>query len=109
MIRPRQFIYFLHDSAGEVLYVGRSQDVATRIRSHYYEASNPDITQSHRKALWLMDVRRVSMTGPLAWDAAVAEERRLIEDMQPHGNIRLTSRDPNKRVGGYRRALRAAS
>ena len=93
------FVYFLMDEAGEVLYVGRSQNVARRLLGHLSDASSPDTTQAPRKALWLGDVRSVSMIGPFTWAEAVAEERRQIETVQPFGNIRCTTRDRQTRVG----------
>lgn len=91
-VAQRYFLYVLSDAKGEVLYVGRSADVAARLRNHYYEASNPDTTQSLPKALWLMDVRRVDMAGPFTWDEAVTRERHLIEQEQPPGNVVHTRR-----------------
>lgn len=107
----RFFVYFLSDDAGEVIYVGRSRDVAMRLRAHYCDASNPDITQSERKALWLMDVRSVDVIGPFTWNGAVAEERRHIKRLEPYGNIQHTRRNPALIANGVRRArvLKAAS
>jgi excinuclease UvrABC nuclease subunit len=105
----RYYVYFLSDAAGAVIYVGRSQNVAKRLIGHYSDASNPDTVEAPRKALWLMDVRTVSMIGPFAWDQAVAEERRHIEQLQPFGNISATKRDPKTRCNGRTRVLRSAA
>lgn len=104
----RYYVYVLSDANGDVLYVGRSQNVAQRLSQHYYDASNPDTMQSLPKALWLMDVRQVDMAGPFTWDEAVTRERRLIEDEQPPGNTVHTRR--NKAVLASRaRVLKVAS
>ena len=100
----RYFVYTLRDDSGAALYVGRSCNVANRIRGHVSEARHQYSETSVRKALWLVDVRSVTMTGPYAWDEAVMEERRQIELAQPPGNICLTTRDPRPAV-----ALRSAS
>lgn len=84
----RHFVYRLHDASGSVLYVGRSCNVAQRIRAHMSEACL-DSTKAIRKALWLGDVRTVSMFGPFGWDDAVREERAEIERLQPHGNLQF--------------------
>lgn len=76
------FIYSLDDAAGVPIYVGRSVNVAARIRGHDYEAR----TVAPYKAEWLPDVRGVSMTGPYTYDQAVREERRQIKTLGPRGN-----------------------
>lgn len=95
----RYFVYRLHDELGQVLYVGRSCNVANRIRAHYSDAQRQFSEDSARKALWFSDVRSVSMFGPFTWDEAVAAERREIETCQPTGNRMFTKRDhvPSRR------------
>lgn len=88
----RYFVYRLHDTDGVPVYVGRSCDVANRIRSHHSDASSA-YPEARRKAEWLFDVRSVSMFGPFTWDQAVREERAEIERLQPRGNRGLTARD----------------
>jgi excinuclease UvrABC nuclease subunit len=78
----RHFVYRLHGADGDVIYVGRSCEVAKRIRAHKYAGK-----------AWLTDVRSVSMFGPMSWDEAVAAERREIARLQPPGNVALTVRD----------------
>lgn len=77
------YVYRLHGAGGEVIYVGRSVDVALRIRKH----------NSFPRKPWIEDVRSVSMFGPLSRDEAIAAERREISRLQPPGNIALTVRD----------------
>lgn len=104
----RYFVYVLSGAAGDVLYVGRSRNVASRLAAHYYEASNPDTTQAPRKALWLMDVRTVDMAGPFTWDEAVTRERRLIKEEQPPGNVVHTAR-AKAAIASRARVLKVAS
>lgn len=91
----RYFVYQLLGADGTPIYIGRSCNVAARIRSHVSDAERQfgDSSAAVRKALWIMDVRSVSMVGPFAWAEAVKEERRQIELEQPWGNIDLTARD----------------
>lgn len=93
----RFFVYFLSDEAGEVLYIGRSVNVANRLRGHLSDASNPDTKEAPRKAMWFADVRKVDVIGPFDWAEAVAQERQIIEDRQPFGNIALTGRMTRER------------
>lgn len=86
----RNFIYRLHDAEGTVLYVGRSCNVAHRIRAHVSEACHEG-PKALRKALWLGDVRSVSMFGPFSWDDAVREERAEIERLMPYGNVQFVA------------------
>lgn len=88
----RFFVYFLSAADGELLYIGRSCKPVQRLRNHIAEASSPDTMEATRKALWLMDVRRVAMIGPFHYAEAAIRERELIRFAQPHGNLRYTQR-----------------
>lgn len=77
------FVYRLHGAASEVIYVGRSVNVARRIAKHNTFPRKP----------WIEDVRSVSMFGPLSREGAIAAERREIARLQPSGNVALTARD----------------
>jgi predicted GIY-YIG superfamily endonuclease len=69
----RYFVYTLSDAAGAPVYIGRSCNVAQRIRAH----ASTD---------WIADVRDVSMVGPFTWDEACAEEYRQIRAKLPREN-----------------------
>lgn len=88
----RHFVYYLGDENGEVVYVGRSRNVAGRIQKHHYHATTRDPRYGDKT--WLFDVRSVSMQGPMTWEQAIATERAEIERLQPRGNFKLTKRDP---------------
>lgn len=99
---PRYFVYRLHDAAGRILYIGRSCNVAGRIKSHAEDARKP----------WMKDARRVSMVGPFNWQGAVDTERDEIETHQPVGNIAHTERDHRRAVAdrvAWRRQKATAS
>lgn len=91
----RYFVYRLADETGAAVYIGRSCDVRNRIKAH-------------GDTEWIQQVRSVSLVGPLAWDAAVAEERRQIEREQPWANKDLTARD-RRPMTASRSAANAAS
>lgn len=93
----RYFVYTLSDACGVPVYIGRSCNVAARLRGHHSNATHSDELTRARTA-WLFDVRSVSMVGPFTWDEAVAEERRQIEVEQPRGNTSLTARDHRRHV-----------
>lgn len=103
----RYFVYTLTDEGGTPVYIGRSCNVAARLRAHHSNATHPH-SPTRARAAWLFDVRGVSMVGPFTWDGAVAEERRQIERSQPRGNISLTARDhrPGVAVRSASRAVR---
>jgi predicted GIY-YIG superfamily endonuclease len=84
----RYFVYTLADEAGAPLYVGRSCDVASRIKAHIADAAHSPYgpRDSAFKASWVFDIRSVTMNGPYTWDGAVAEERRQIKSKLPRGN-----------------------
>lgn len=96
------FVYTLSDARGVPLYVGRSCDVAGRIKAHYRESTIQRGGKASFKSTWVPDVRSVSMDGPFVWDEAVAEERRQIKAKRPRGNqmhnLAPTSADPYEKV-----------
>lgn len=85
----RYMVYRLHDGDGRVLYVGRSCNVAQRIKAHVADAVRGYATDG-LKARWMPSVRRVSMVGPFTWDEACRVERDEIEAHQPLGNRMFT-------------------
>lgn len=97
----KYFIYFLLDGDGVPVYIGRSCNVAARIRAHHATIAHPGM----RSAIWLHECCSVTMIGPFSWDEAVARERVEIEQWQPRGNRALTARD--HRPGVARRSARA--
>jgi hypothetical protein len=84
----KYFVYTLSDADGVPVYVGRSNNVAARIRAHFSAAicSPRGDEDTAFMASWVRDVRSVSMVGPFVWDEVVAEERRQIKAKMPRGN-----------------------
>ena len=96
----RHFVYYLSDESGDVVYVGRSKNVAKRIEQHHYHASTGDRRYGDKS--WLFDARDVSMVGPMSWENAIKTERAEIERLQPRGNVKLTKRDKYVRANRER-------
>lgn len=80
----RYFVYQLRDEQGTPIYVGRSCDVAARLRSHYSKLTHR--FENTPRPTWLVDARSVAMVGPYTWDEACRVERAQIEAYQPRGN-----------------------
>jgi len=87
-ISNRVFMYTLFDGDGDVLYVGRSSNVANRLRQHDKECQVNPV-----KAAWFYRTRSLSLSGPYTPDLSIRVERRRIEELQPAGNIRHTTRE----------------
>lgn len=81
----RYFVYTLSADDGEPLYVGRSCNVAERLRAHISDATSTWAPNAF-KATWVPDVRHVTMDGPFTWKQACREEYRQIQEKQPRGN-----------------------
>jgi predicted GIY-YIG superfamily endonuclease len=84
------FVYFLRDADGTPVYIGRSCNVAARIRAHASDATHPYNPEAARKAAWFCDVRSVDMVGPLTHREACRREREEVERHQPRGNRMFT-------------------
>lgn len=78
----RYFVYWLFDSEGHCIYIGRSCDVRARLKVH------------HAGTDWFEQVRGLEMEGPLTWDEAVRREGTAARAAQPAHNIVYTSRWP---------------
>jgi excinuclease UvrABC nuclease subunit len=86
-ISNRVFMYTLYDGDGDVLYVGRSSNVANRLRQHHKESLvRPE------KAEWFFRTRGIKLSGPYTHDLSLRVERRRIESLLPPGNIAYTPR-----------------
>jgi DNA polymerase III subunit epsilon len=78
-------VYLFRDGAGKILYVGKSVSIRSRARAHFAPSSPP--------AAWtgLAQVVDYRTTGSEL--GALILESRLIAELQPPGNKRLTRRD----------------
>ncbi|HEY2162004.1 MAG TPA: exonuclease domain-containing protein, partial [Solirubrobacteraceae bacterium] len=78
-------VYLFRDDAGRALYVGKSVSIRSRARAHFAPSSGPADWSSHAS---VVDYRATcSELG------ALVLENRLIKELAPPGNIRLTRSD----------------
>ena len=78
-------VYLFRDDAGRVLYVGKSVSIRSRARAHFAPSSPPAAWTAHAT---VVDYRT---TGSEL--GALILENRLIKELKPPGNKRLTRRD----------------
>jgi DNA polymerase-3 subunit epsilon len=78
-------VYLFRDDAGRVLYVGKSVSIRSRARAHFAPSAPPSGWTAHA-AVVDYRVTRSEL-------AALVLENRLIKELRPPGNQRLTRRD----------------
>ena len=78
-------VYLFRDEAGATLYVGKSISIRTRARAHFAPSS--------RAAGWTPHAAIVDYRTTRSELGALVLENRLIKELDPPGNIRLTRRD----------------
>ncbi len=78
-------VYLFRDRTGAVLYVGKSVSIRSRARAHFAPSSPPAAWTEHAV---IVDYRS---TGSEL--GALVLENRLIKELRPPGNTRLTGRD----------------
>ena len=78
-------VYLFRDASGQVLYVGKSVSIRSRARAHFAPSSPPSAWTAHAT---VVDYR--TTTSELG---ALVLENRLIKELHPPGNKRLTRRD----------------
>jgi DNA polymerase-3 subunit epsilon len=78
-------VYIFRDRRGQALYVGKSVSIRSRARAHFAPSSPPAAWTRHAE---LVDYR--TTTSELG---ALVLENRLIKELAPPGNTRLTRRD----------------
>jgi len=78
-------VYLFRDHAGATLYVGKSISIGSRARAHFAPSAPPADWTAHAS---IVDYRTTrSELG------ALVLENRLIKQLRPPGNVRLTRRD----------------
>lgn len=82
----RYHVYHLYDSAGDLLYVGRSCKPLARLCAH------------HKTADWAARVAEIEGHGPYTWAEAVQREREDILRMKPPHNIDGVVRNTGRKV-----------
>jgi DNA polymerase III subunit epsilon len=78
-------VYLFRDDAGRVLYVGKSVSIRSRARAHFAPSSPP--------AAWTRHATVVDYRTTGSELGALIVENRLIKELKPPGNTRLTRRD----------------
>ena len=78
-------VYVFRDGAGRVLYVGKSISIRSRARSHFAPSAAP--------AAWTAHAAVVDYRLTRSELGALVLENRLIKELRPPGNRRLTRRD----------------
>ena len=84
-IPPEPGVYFMRDSTDQILYIGKSKKLRSRVRSYFRDnhAQNPRI------ALMVMQVAEIEFIVTDTEAEALALEANLIKQHQPHFNVLL--------------------
>jgi DNA polymerase III subunit epsilon len=78
-------VYVFRDCAGKALYIGKSISIRSRARAHFAPSATP--------ADWTAHASIVDYQATRSELGALVLENRLIKQLRPPGNIRLTRRD----------------
>jgi DNA polymerase III subunit epsilon len=78
-------VYLFRDAAGRVLYVGKSVSIRSRARAHFAPSTPP--------AAWTAHASVVDYRTTRSELGALVLENRLIKELEPPGNKRLTRQD----------------
>lgn len=78
-------VYLFRDARGRVLYVGKSVSVRSRARAHFAPSAS--------RADWTAHATVVDYRSTISELGALVLENRLIKELAPPGNIRLTRHD----------------
>ncbi len=78
-------VYLFRDHAGAALYVGKSISIRSRARAHFAPSAVP--------AEWTPHASIVDYRPTRSELGALVLENRLIKELRPPGNVRLTRRD----------------
>jgi excinuclease ABC subunit C len=84
-IPPEPGVYFMRDTADNILYIGKSKKLRSRVRSYFRE--DPD--RNPRIALMVMQVAEIEFIVTDTEAEALALEANLIKQHQPHFNVLL--------------------
>jgi excinuclease ABC subunit C len=84
-IPPEPGVYFLRDQNGEILYIGKSKKLRSRVRSYF----RPHQPLSPRIALMIRQVVEIEFIVTDTEAESLALEANLIKQHQPHFNVLL--------------------
>ncbi|MBD3882679.1 excinuclease ABC subunit UvrC [Phormidium tenue FACHB-886] len=84
-IPPEPGVYFMRDSTDQILYIGKSKKLRSRVRSYFRDKHD----QNPRIALMVMQVAEIEFIVTDTEAEALALEANLIKQHQPHFNVLL--------------------
>jgi excinuclease ABC subunit C len=84
-IPPEPGVYFMRDATDQILYIGKSKKLRSRVRSYFRD--DPD--RNPRIALMVMQVAEIEFIVTDTEAEALALEANLIKQHQPHFNVLL--------------------
>ncbi|WP_416676315.1 excinuclease ABC subunit UvrC [Egbenema bharatensis] len=84
-IPPEPGVYFMRDTADNILYIGKSKKLRARVRSYFRD----DHDRNPRIALMVMQVAEIEFIVTDTEAEALALEANLIKQHQPHFNVLL--------------------
>jgi DNA polymerase III subunit epsilon len=85
-------VYLFRDAGGTTLYVGKSISIKSRARAHFAPAA-PPVSGNGSKPDWRAHAALVDYRATNSELGALVLENRLIKQLRPPGNVRLTRRD----------------
>jgi excinuclease ABC subunit C len=84
-IPPEPGVYFMRDAADDILYIGKSKKLRSRVRSYFRDKHE----HNPRIALMVMQVAEIEFIVTDTEAEALALEANLIKQHQPHFNVLL--------------------
>ena len=84
-IPPEPGVYFMRNSSGDILYIGKSKKLRSRVRSYFRQAQK----LSDRIAMMVRQVAEIEFIVTDTEAEALALEANLIKKHQPHYNVLL--------------------
>jgi excinuclease ABC subunit C len=84
-IPPEPGVYFMRDTADNILYIGKSKKLRSRVRSYFRDNND----HNPRIALMVMQVAEIEFIVTDTEAEALALEANLIKQHQPHFNVLL--------------------
>ncbi len=85
-------VYLFRDADGSTLYVGKSVSIKSRARAHFAPAA-PPVSGNGGRPDWREHASVVDYRATNSELGALVLENRLIKQLHPPGNVRLTRRD----------------
>jgi excinuclease ABC subunit C len=87
---PTPGLYFMKDSAGKVLYIGKAKNLRSRVSSYFQPSADISTARGPKIAEMLRKVSDLDYIETQSEVDAVLQEARLIKDIRPAYNTDLT-------------------